>query len=303
MSNETSNHDAPLELAFDVTKTSEHVKFLGLSQRDGESDDELPALFDWTCPACNTGNRDSVAVKPQKAFSAEWTCSRCSRVTLVRFRARAVAEWIAQHTLAVTGKPMDAAPDDPLAAASLAACDKRLQRRRRILMAWVSASVLMAIVLFAVLDIRRVRNSSASPGASADATTYGRKTESASLTPSARVVGYWISEQRDHVVHFSSVDPVQRTGTYVTVYRGDQQGKAVQFKVLYEETAGEQLVIRKEGVSPQDPAAKPQEVSQSQAAEITLNVAKDGQSMTRLEIVGGKPVMTAYSNVTDTAGP
>ena len=308
VSNEPNNYDIPMELIFDITRRSGQMKFLGLSEKADESDNDLTGLFDWTCQACNTANRDTVAVKPQQVFIAKWTCSRCSRVTLVRFRARAVAEWIAQHTLAVTGKSMDAPPEDPLAVACVAACGKRLQHRRRIVLSWVAVPVLAVILLLALPDMRRVRNSSASPWASANSATCGRGHESALATPSARMVGYWISERRDHVVHFSPVDPVLRTGTYVVVYRGDQQGKAVQFKVLHEETAGEQLVIRKENASDERFVVKHRgdEIAyrvQSEAAEVTFNVAKDGKSMTRLEILDGEPVMTVYYSAGDTGNP
>lgn len=308
VSNEPNNYDIPMELIFDITKTSGQMKFLGLSERADESDNELAGLFDWTCQACNAGNRGTAVVKPQQAFFAKWTCSRCSRVTLVRFRARAAAEWIAQHTLAVTGKPMDTPPEDPLAAVCVAACDKRLQHRRRILLSWVAVPVLAVILLLALPDMRRIRSSSASPQAAADSASYGRRGESASLTPSARVAGYWISERKDHVVHFSPVDPVLRTGTYVVVYRGDQQGKAVQFKVLHEETAGEQLVIRKESASGERFVVKHQGDKityrmQSEVTEVTFNVAKDGKSMTRLEILDGEPVMTVYYSAGDTGNP
>lgn len=308
MSNETCNSDVPMELVFDITKTSGQMRFLGLSERTNESDNEMAGLFDWTCQTCKAANRDTVVVKPQEVFFARWTCSSCSRVTLVRFRARAVAEWIAQHTLAVTGKPIDAPPENALATACLAACGKRLQHGKQMVLGWVVIPVLVVMLVLAVLDMRRVRSSSACPQVPPSSATSGKRPESAPSTPSARIAGYWIGERRDHVVHFSSVDSIERTGTYTVVYRGDSQGKAVPFKVLHEEPAGEQLVIKKENASGERLVVKHQgdEIAyrvQSDAAEVTLNVARDGKSMTCLEIRDGEPVMTTYYNAGENGNP
>lgn len=308
MSDELSNYDIPMELAFDITKTSAQMQFLGLSEKADESDNELTGLFDWTCQACKAVNRDTVAVKPQQVFLAKWTCGSCSRVMLVRFRARAVAEWIAQHTLAVTGKQIDAPPEDPLAAACLAACGKRLQRGRQSILVWIAVSVLVVILLWLVLDVRRIQDSSAASRVSANSAVSGRRHESGPSTPSARLAGYWVSERRDHVLHFSDVDPVRRTGIYTVVYRGDNRGQAVPFKVVHEETAGEQLVVRKENASGERLVVKHRgaEIAyrvQSDIAEVTFNVAKDGESMTRLEIRDGEPVMTTYFNAGETGNP
>ena len=102
----TDTYDGLIELAFDIAKTSGQITFLGLLDRADASGNTLVGLFDWTCQACGAVSQDTVALKPQEEFLAKWPCRSCSRVTLVRFRARAGAEWIAQHTLAVTGNAL-----------------------------------------------------------------------------------------------------------------------------------------------------------------------------------------------------
>ena len=78
--------------------------------------------------------------------------------------------------------------------------------------------------------------------------------------------------------------------------------------MLTTETAGEQLVIRKESASGERFVVKHQGDKityrmQSEVTEVTFNVAKDGKSMTRLEILDGEPVMTVYYSAGDTGNP
>jgi hypothetical protein len=308
MSQDLSNYDVPIELAFDITKASGQMKFLGLSERPSESGNELTGLFDWTCLACQAANQDSVVLRPQQVFFAKWTCSQCSRVTLVRFRARAVAEWIAQHTVAVTGKSIDAPVEDKLAASLAASRGKQRQRSSHMVYAWAAVPMLAVIILMAVLDMRRVTNSSASPHDSPSAAASRTGQQQPPSAPSARIVGYWLSERRDHVLCFTAVDPDTREGTYGVVSRGDKKAQTVRFKVLHEETEGEQLVIRKEGVSGERLVVKHNGARvtyrlQSEVPEVTFEVAKDGKSMTRMEIIDGEPVVTTYSNAGEAEHP
>jgi len=301
MGEELNNYDVPIELVFDITKTSGQMRFLGLSEKANESGSELVGLFDWTCPTCQAVSRDTVVLKPQQAFSARWTCSSCSRVILVEFRARAVAEWIAQDTAAVTGQAVDAPIQDKQAPACTVGRDKRSSRKMQMTLAWTAVSVLAVIFLLGILDMRRVANSSAAPGDPEKSATSGAKQEQAPTTPSARIVGYWVSERGDHVLCFSPIDPVLRAGTYTVVSRGDKKTDTVRFKILHEEADGEQLVIQKQGVSGQRLVVKHQgdQIAyhlQSEALEVTFNVAKDGKSMTRLDIRDGEPVITVYCN-------
>lgn len=305
MPHEQSNYDVPIELVFDITKSSGQMKFLGLSQKPNESDNELVGLFDWTCQACGTVSRDIVVLKRHQVFFARWTCSSCLRVTLVRFRARAVAEWITQHTAAVTGKPIDARDQDNRGAICVVCCGKH-PHGTQIAFAWIAVPALAVIILLGLLDMRRVRNSSAAPQASEDSTSSGTRQEQSPRTPSARIVGYWVSASKDHVMHFGPVDPVLREGAYIIVHRGGKQPESVRFKVVHEDTAGEQFVIRKEKTGGetlviQQKGAEIAYRLQSEAAEVTLNVAQDGKSMTRVEIRDGEPTMTVYSNAGETA--
>lgn len=308
VSNETCNHDIPTEIVFDITKPSGQMKFLGLSERASESGNELAGLFDWTCQGCNAVNQDTVVVKPQEVFFAQWTCRSCSRVTVVRFLARAMAEWIAQHTLAVTGRTIDAPPENALAVSCRAACGKRLPPNSHMVLTWILIPVLVVVLLWMVLDMRRVSSSSAAPQTLPNPATSAKTHTSIPSMPSARIVGYWIGEHRDHVLCFGPIDRVQRTGAYSIVYRGDSQGTAVPFRILHEETEGEQIVVRKETPSGDRLVVEHQgdEITyrvQSDGSEVTFNVAKDGKSMTCLEVRDGEPVATTYYSVGDAANP
>lgn len=306
MPHEQSDYDVPIELVFDITKTSGQMKFLGLSQKSDESDNELVGLFDWTCQACRTVSRDTVVLKRHQVFFARWTCSSCSRVTLVRFRARAVAEWIAQHTAAVTGTPIAVRDQDNRGAICVVCGGRHPGRGRQMTFAWIAVPALAVIILLGLLDVRRVRHSSAAPQASEDSTSSGTRQQQSSRTPSARIVGYWVSASKDHVMHFGPVDPVLHEGAYIIVRRGGKQPELVRFKVVHEDTAGEQIVIRKEKTGGdklviQQTGAEITYRLQSEAAEVTLNVAHDGKSMTRVEVRDGEPTMTVYSNAGETA--
>ncbi|MBN1509288.1 MAG: hypothetical protein JW955_20755 [Sedimentisphaerales bacterium] len=305
MSQDLGNYDVPIELVFDITKTSLQMRFLGLSEKPEESGNELTGLFDWTCQACRAANRDTVVLKPQGVFFAKWTCSTCSRVTLVRFRARAVAEWVAQHTAAVTGKPVDVPVQDKRA--PYASNRARSPRdKRQAILGWVVIPVLAVVIVLGWFDMRRVSRSLASPRGEVDAPASRTRHESSASTPSSRIVGYWVSEQRDHVMHFDPIEPTVGEGTYTVVSRGDKNVETVHFKVLHEETAGEQLVIRKDGeprerLVIQHNGAEITYRLQAESMEVTLNVAKDAKSMTRLEIRGGQPALTCYFNAAEAA--
>jgi hypothetical protein len=210
--------------------------------------------------------------------------------------------------MGVTGKTMDAPAEDAPVAARIAGSGKQPQHGRQKVYVWVAVPMLAVMILLAVLDMRRVSNSSASPQKSVSSAMSGAGPQQPASTPSARIVGYWVSERRDHVVCFTPIDRVLREGTYAVVSRGDRKAETVRFKVLHEETAGEQLVIQKKGSIGQRLVVKQKgaEVTyrlQSEALEVTFDVAKDGKSMTRLEIVDGEPVITTYFNAGEADHP
>jgi hypothetical protein len=314
MPEEFNNCEAPIEMAFDVADKSGQVKFLGLSQRpdesDDESDEELAGLFDWTCQACGAANQDSVVLKPQQTFFATWTCSHCARVTFVRFRAWTVAEWIVQHTMAVADKVMNAPAKDRQAVACGAGRGKRPGYGRQRVLVWLAVLGLAVVLLLSVLDMRRVSKSSAALQTSVKSVLFGTGKKQSRATPSDRIVGYWISEAKDHVMCFSPIDPVLHEGAYAVVRRGDAQPAAVQFKVVHEDTGGEELVIRKEKAGTDRVAVTQKEKGveityrvQREPADVTFNVAKDGKSMTRVELRNGEPVTMVYFNAGDSDNP
>ena len=316
MPEELNNCDVSIEVGFDAASTSGQMKFLGLTPGPDESDDEsdselddaLAGLFDWTCQACGAANHDRVVLKPEQAFFARWTCSRCSRVTLVRFRAWTVAEWIVQHTVAVTDKGMNAPAGDQGAVACVAGHGRQPGYGRQRVLVWLAVLGLAVIVLLSLLDMRRVSKSSAALQTSVKSVLFGTGQKQSQATPSDRIVGYWISEAKDHVMCFSPIDPVLREGAYAIVRRGDQQPDTVQFKVVHEDAAGEELVVRKqktggERVTVKQKGAEITYRPQAESSEVTFNVAKDGKSMTRVEIRDGEPVTMVYFNAGDPDDP
>jgi hypothetical protein len=306
---ESTTYDGPIELAFDITKASGQIRFLGLLDKPNQSDNELTGLFDWICQACKTVNRDTVTLKPEQPFLTKWSCTHCSRATLVRFRARAGTEWVAQHTLAVTGKSFYSAAEEEQAGVHLRPRGKPPRRGSQTMFAWIAVPSLAVIILLGVLDMRRVSNSVASPRTAQQPHRELTLSQQRNSTPSSRIVGYWISEARDHVVYFGPIDPVTRTGTYTRVSRGNHQAKTVRFTVFHEETRGDQLVIREEPEagrpdSAVDRSPRPSvSPGSSEAVEVTLNVPRGGETMTRVDIRDGEPVMTVYHSVQDETTP
>jgi len=286
-----SNHSSePVELAFDITRPSEQIRFLGLLDRLRESDNELTGLFDWTCPACGATNRDAVILRPQQAFLATWSCDSCSLTTVVRFHARAGAEWVVQHTVAVTGTSFDASAAQGLIPPCLAG--RRRPPRNQKILAWIAIPALLAAIGMELLDVRRVAPSSAS--------TQRVEQElrtSASSTPSTRVVGYWLSEEKNQVVHFTPIDPVKHTGTYTVVSRRDGQASIVNFRVVQEEAAGEQLVIRgKSGI--QNPEFGNRRLP-TEASDVTLYIPRDAKILKWVDVEAGGPKTTIYRSAGD----
>jgi hypothetical protein len=304
---ESTHYDGPIELAFDVTKASGQIKFLGLLDGSKESDNELTGLFDWICQACKSVNRDTVTLKAQQPFLTKWSCAHCSRATLVRFRARATTEWVAQHTLAVTGKAFYATAEEGQASVRLKGRGKPPRQRSQTVFAWIAVPSLAVIILLGVLDMRRIPYSAASSRSGVQRLADLAPNEQLNSTPSSRIVGYWVSEARDHVVYFGPIDRVLRTGAYTTAHRGDHRVSTVCFTVIHEEAAGEELVIREEHhTGSRDSNVGDSERSaddESRAAEVTLNVPRNGKTMTRVDIRDEQPVMTVYRNAGDAVAP
>jgi hypothetical protein len=289
-----SNHNSePVELAFDITRPSEQIRFLGLLDRLRESDNELTGLFDWTCPACGAGNRDAAILRPEQTFSAKWSCDSCSQTTVVRFHARASAEWVAQHTIAVTGTSFEPSAVEGLLPAYLSG--RRRPPRNQAVFAWIAIPALLAVIGMELLDVRRVSPSSAST----PRVEQEHRTSTAS-TPSTRIVGYWASEEKNQVVHFSPIDPVKHTGTYTVVSRHDGQASIVNFRVVQEEASGEQLVIRGEsGI--ESPEFGNRRLL-TDASDVTLYIPRDAKILKWVDVEAGGPKTTVYRNAGDSQG-
>jgi len=308
MPEELNNCEVPIEVVFDAADTSGWVRFLGLSRKPETLDREPTGLFDWTCQACGSANQDSVMLKPHQPFSAEWTCDHCSRVTFVSFHARTVAEWIVLHTMAVASSVMYPRLEDRQAAVCGAGCGKHRGYSTGRVLVWLAVATLTIVVALSALDMRRVSKSSAALHTSVKSVLFGTAQKQSKETPSGRIVGYWISESQNHVMCFSPIDPVSREGAYAVVWRGGRQPDTVQFKIVHEDTAGEELVIRKEQgghdkLTGDQQGAEVTRRLQSEPMEATFNVAKNGKSMTRVEIYNGEPVTLVYFNASDSDEP
>jgi len=287
-----SNHNGePVELAFDVTRPSEQIRFLGLLDQLRESDNELTGLFDWTCPACGATNRDAAILRPQQAFLAKWSCDGCSQTTVVRFHARASAEWVAQHTVAVTGTSFEASAAEGLIPPYVATGRRRPPRNQRVF-AWIAIPALLAIIVMGLLGVRRVSPSSAS--------TQRVEQEHRTSTPSTRVVGYWASEEKNQVVHFTPIDPIRHTGTYTVVSRYDGQASIVNFRVVQEEAAGEQLVIRGQfGIESAEFGSRR---LLTEATDVTLYIPRNARTLKWVDVEAGGSKTTIYRNAGDSQG-
>ena len=279
MSQEPNNHDVAAELVFDVSNTSEDVKFLGLVTGLDAPRNELTGLFDWTCRGCTFHNRSSTIVGPGQPFLARWLCTSCGRETLVRFRSRANAEWVVRHALAVAGATLDDAAGPAAAFPDRFPEARPSWRSGQRIFGFVAIPALLLIILLGLSDWR--------PLPSRVGRLFAGAEQQSALTPSSRLPGYWVSESGDHSLCFARIDPASKTGSYVTVSKSHQPCPAVRFTVVREETDGQELVIRE--IDEQgDTTGRPESV---------LYLPQRGAAMTRVTIAREHPVLTVYHRI------
>ncbi|NLZ06444.1 MAG: hypothetical protein GXY19_14845 [Phycisphaerae bacterium] len=286
----TDCHDAS-ERAFDVKKPPEDVTFLGLLDGLGDSGHRLTALFDWKCRECGQVNRDAVVVEPQQGFLARWSCGGCAEVTVLRFRARASADWIAEHTLAVTGSAFcHLAESEPVADTWIGASRHTAVSQR--LFALIAIPALAALVLLGLSDLRRLASLSASP-------LWGEPGTRGS-TVLSRLPGSWRSEDGRDELYVSHVDEASQMGTYIRFSENRRPGDCVRFAVVQEESNREQLVIRQwrvlSGISHTGISA----VAEGKA---TLCIPLNGKSLTWTDSHGGRPTLKVYHRANDAPAP
>lgn len=280
------------EVVFDIKNPPEDVTFLGLLDGLGGPGNRLTALFDWRCQKCGQINRDAVVVEPRQGFLSRWSCSNCANVTVLRFRAHASAEWIAEHTLAVTGSALCHLAESK----SVADCSSRGAGRRtgvsQRLFALIAVPALMAIVLLGLSDLRRLTGLSASP------LEAGPGTRGSTML--SRLPGSWESEDGRDQLYVGHVDEVSQMGTYIRFSENRRPGDYVRFAVVHEDPEGEQLIIRQWKVLSGTPQTG---VSTAAEGEATLRIPLHGESLTWINAPGTRPVLKVYRRVADTSAP
>jgi len=283
MSDEAMNPNGPIEITFDVTGASESVAFSGFMDAPRGSDSELRGLFDWKCRSCGSANQNILTFKPQQVFLIRWQCPHCSQVTVVKFRSRAMAEWVAQHTLATTGKAFcDLAEDD--AVVQRCGGDTWSRRKGQRLFAWIAVPALIGIIALGLSDWRRLRSCSA----------FGLRggREQTTFAPLARLKGYWFSPEESRVLCFTRVDPASGMGKYTMISRAGGPSGEVHFEVVREEAAGDRIIIR--AIDGGLGAATSRAGAGTGHPEATLYIDKHNGSLVWAEVRQGKPVVVVY---------
>lgn len=274
-----TDHHEPCELVFDVTKPVEGVEFLGLLDRTSEPGNKLTGLFDWQCRGCATPNRDATVVEPQQAFLSRWVCRQCERVTIVRFRARPSADWVAGHALAITGKALCHLAENELMADAAVTEHRTQKQANQRLFAWIVIPALLALIMLGLSDIRRLAHSSAAIEARRQ------------LTPPAgalsRLLGSWVSEEGAHRLTFTHIDPVSLKGAGVQFSGNHRPGDRFWFDVTHQDARGEQLDIR------------PWREDLGHAPEVSLYIPSKGRTLTWIDIESAKPIFRVYRRVDD----
>ncbi len=279
MADKDDSRDTPAEYIFDIVKPSGHVEFCGFIDGFVGSANSLAGLFEWTCSACNASNHDAVVIEPNQSFLAEWSCNHCDEVTLVRFRARPTTDWIAQHALAITGKALcRLAEKEPPSESPSRPRGQSLRPSQR-MFAWVTVPLLAVMIILGLMDLRRIRTSSAYP--------HGAPNRHSVLSY-LWLRGHWISESSGDVLTFGYLDPAARYGTYTRAAREGRPAHVVRFEIIHEETTDGRLVLRESNESP--PSATPQ----GDGKNAILYITRHSNSMIRMTTSRGKPVLTTY---------
>ncbi len=284
MMNQTADHGESHERVFDIANPSEGIDFLGLLERCVDSEKELTALFDWRCPGCGTSNRDTALVQPLQGFLRSWVCRCCGSTTIVRFKARANSEWIAQHALAVTDNSGQYSADVSSVGGHSAGDNSKRKAPNQRLLAAIAIPSLLILIGLGLSDLRRVSNSSAS---------YLRNwREPHPSTALSRLSGRWRSENGDDTLYFGPIDAAGQRGEYVYVRASDRSNQRFGFRVIHTDPRGEQLVLRqwqsRRGV------AETEETSSQETWETTVYIPRRGRSLTWIDFRTGKPMLKVY---------
>ena len=293
MPNPPIDHNESSEVVFDIINPVEGIKFLGLLDHSGEPGNRLTGLFDWQCQRCGSLNRDAVIVDPEQAFISRWLCRHCEKAMIVRFRARGSIEWVAEHTLAITGKALCHLTEEEFAADAAAIEHSVRRRASQRLFAWIAVPALIALVLLGLSDMPRLSDALASPTKSERGLH-----QSGALS---RLPGQWVSEDGKDRLYFGHIDAVSRRGTYVRFFQDRRPGDLFWFDVIHEDPREEKLVIRLWSEHPD--GAKANVSHETGSSGPTLYIPQQGGSLTWIDIEEGKPVLNVYRRVDDAPAP
>jgi hypothetical protein len=290
MSKPAKSRDGLGEIDFDVTKPPEGVKFVGLLDNAGQPGRHLTGLFDWECSKCAAWNRDVAMIEPEQAFLSRWFCRGCGTAQVVRFRARPSVEWVAGHTLAVTGTALCQLAETESGAHLSGKSGKKRRKGGQGAFAWIAVPALVALLWFGLSDMHRL-----SDPATASALTSSVSGKSG-LMP--RLRGEWV-KGADRLC-FIYVDEASRSGTYVYFPEGRRPGHCVRFDVVGEDVEEEQLIIRPRSETTSRGASNAGQGVR--VSEATLHISEEGTSLTWIEIHEGAPILEVYNRVDDTPG-
>ena len=165
------------------------------------------------------------------------------------------------------------------------------RRRGQGLLAWIAVPALVALIVLLLSDMWRPAASAAAPGG--DGVAVRR---SVALP---RLLGKWMSTDKGHLLCFVHVDPDSLSGTYVQFPRGCRPGWRVRFEVIHEEPEGDRLIIKQWSEDLKGVKLEPSDGTS--ALDVSIYIPPGGQSLTWIEIQGGRPVLKVYERVDDSA--
>jgi hypothetical protein len=284
MSGELENQGTPNEISYDVNKDSQEVQFLGLLDRLGSTEKALTGMFDWTCATCDKQNRDATLVKPQQPFLANWVCPHCMTLTLVRFRARPAADWVAHHTLAMTDHALEHLSPDDVGGNNSSIEPNTTSRHGKRVVAWSISLLVLLVLVLALIGVRV-------PGGSSADIQAADTIQGPSL-PSSRLPGRWVSDDNTHSLHFGPVDLVARIGVYVRLDHQTLKRSRRSYWIVYEDIESDQLTIEDWPAQEEDEdGPPPEDVMRSRA---TFHVPRDGHRMIRIDVDHDRPILGTY---------
>ena len=123
-------------------------------------------------------------------------------------------------------------------------------------------------------------------------------------TPSSRLVGHWINVEYGDEVYFSPIDPDLKIGNYRLGNKSKGRvSPPLRFKVISENPAGLQLVIRQYDQNEETRKLGARIGMDFWQSDVTYTISKNGQSMTAEYIFSGSQILSVYRYVDDKTSP